>query len=219
MTIKVVAFNGSPRKDGNTSLLLHLVLAELENHGIQTEEIHVGAKQIQGCISCGQCFANKNKHCALKNDPVNEWLDKMIVADGIILGSPVYCADLSGQIKTFMDRTSLVACANDWMFKRKVGASVVAVRRAGSVHTFHSLNAYFDIAQMITVGSSYWNMGFGMEKGEVLKDAEGVQTMRNLGLNMAWLLKSLELAKKSIPEPNTKVVVRTNMIREDLSIP
>lgn len=214
MTLKVIAFNGSPRKDGNTSHLLRMVLEELELSGIQTEEIHVGAKQIQGCLGCMQCFSNKNGHCVLNNDSVNEWLDKMGAADGIILGSPVYCADLSGQIKTFMDRTSLVACANDYMFKRKVGAAVVAVRRSGSVHTFHSLNAYFNIAQMIVAGSSYWNMGFGFEKGEVLKDAEGVQTMRNLGRNMAWLLKSLEIAKKSLPEPETPVTELTNMIRE-----
>lgn len=163
-----------------------------------------------------QCFEKKNKHCSLPNDPVNGWIDKMLEADGIILGSPVYCADLSGQIKTFMDRASMVACANGSMFKRKVGAGVVAVRRAGSVHTFHSLNAFFGIAQMITVGSSYWNMGFGLEKGEVLKDAEGLQTMRYLGRNMLWLLKSLAFAKGTVPEPETEAVEMTNMIREDL---
>lgn len=216
MSLKVIAFNGSPRKDGNTAILLRVVLEELQANGITTEEIHVGAKQIQGCIGCQQCMVKKDKHCALKNDPINDWLDKMIAADGIILGSPVYCADLSGQIKTFMDRTSLVACANDWMFKRKVGAAVVAVRRGGAVHTFHSLNAYFNIAQMIVAGSSYWNMGFGLEKGEALKDAEGLQTMRNLGKNMAWLLKAVDLAKKTFPEPDTKVLTLTNMIREDL---
>ncbi|MCL5261025.1 MAG: flavodoxin family protein [Gammaproteobacteria bacterium] len=216
MTPKVIAFNGSPRKDGNTAHLLRVVLAELEKNGIATEEIHVGAKQIQGCLGCMQCYVHKNKHCVLKNDPVNAWIDKMIAADGIILGSPVYCADLSGQIKTFMDRTSLVACANDWMFKRKVGAAVVAVRRAGAVHTFHSLNAYFNIAQMVVAGSSYWNMGFGRDPGEVLKDAEGMQTMRNLGLNMAWLLKSIKYAKNAILEPDTRVLTHTNMIRDDL---
>lgn len=216
MTLKVIAFNGSPRKDGNTAILLRVVLEELEANGIATEEIHVGAKQIQGCIDCQQCMVKKDKHCVLKNDPVNEWLDKMLVADGIILGSPVYCADLSGQIKTFIDRTSRVAYVNDRMFKRKVGAAVVALRRGGAVHTFHSLNAYFSIAQMIVAGSSYWNMGFGLKKGDVLKDAEGLQTMRNLGKNMAWLLKAVDLAKKTFPEPDTKVLMHTNMIRDDL---
>jgi multimeric flavodoxin WrbA len=198
MTLKVIAFNGSPRKDGNTSILLQTVLKELEANNIQTEEIHVGAKQIQGCIACYKCLENKNRQCVLKNDPVNEWIDKMYKADGILIGSPTYFADLSGQIKSFLDRAFFVANANDGMFQRKLGAGIVAVRRAGSVHTFHSLNAYFTISQMIIVGSSYWNMGFGMEKGDVLQDAEGLQTMRDLGRNMAWLLKSLEGAKRSI---------------------
>lgn len=209
--MKIIAFNGSPRKDGNTSTLIKTVFEELEKEHIKTEEIHTGAKQIHGCIACMKCWENKDRHCVLKNDNLNEWIDKMCEADGIILGSPVYCADLSGQIKSFMDRTSMVACANNDMFQRKLGASVVAVRRAGSVHTFHSLNAYFTIAQMIIVGSSYWNMGFGMEKGEVLGDGEGLQTMRNLGINMAWLLKSLKAA--NIPHPQTKVEVLTNFIR------
>jgi len=212
--MKVIAMNGSPRKDGNTSYLIHKVFEVLEENNIQTEEIHVGAKQCQGCIACMKCWENKDRHCVLRNDLVNETLDKMCEADGIILGSPVYCADLSGQIKAFMDRTSMVACANDDMFKRKVGASVVAVRRAGGLSTFHSLNSFFTIAQMIIVGSSYWNVGYGLQKGEVLRDAEGMQTMRNLGLNMAWLLKSLE-ASKSIPEPITRTTAITNFIRED----
>ena len=209
--MKILAFNGSPRKDGNTSILIRTVFEELEKEHIKTEEIHVGAKQVHGCIACMKCWENKDRHCVLKNDHLNEWLDKMCEADGFILGTPVYCADISGQIKSFMDRTSMVACANNDMFQRKPGASVVAVRRAGSVHTFHSLNSYFTIAQMIIVGSSYWNMGFGMEKGEVLQDAEGLQTMRNLGINMAWLLKSLKTA--NIPQPQTKVEVLTNFIR------
>jgi len=214
--MNVIAFNGSPRADGNTSVLLNTVLAELRNAGVETELIHVGGKTVQGCTGCFKCFENQDKHCVLKKDPVNEWLDKMILADGIILGSPVYCADLTGQIKTFMDRTSLVACANAWMFQRKIGAGVGAVRRAGAVHTFHSLNSYFTIAQMIVVGSSYWNMGFGMDKGEVLKDAEGLQTMRNLGRNMAWLLKCLEATKTTVPAPQTELGARTNLVRDDL---
>lgn len=218
MAIKVIAFNGSPRKDGNTSILLNTVLQELALEGISVEEIHVGEKQIQGCIACMKCWENKNKQCVLKNDAVNSWLAKMQDADGIILGSPVYCADLSSQIKAFMDRTSMVACANDDMLQRKIGASVVAVRRAGSLHTFHSLNSFFTISQMIIVGSSYWNMGFGFEKGEVLRDAEGLQTMRNLGRNMAWLLKSLALTKNSVPQPQTKTEVLTNFIRQDLPV-
>lgn len=211
--MKVIAFNGSARKDGNTSHLIQTVFEELEQKGIETEEIHVGAKQLQGCLACSKCWENKDGHCIIKNDEVNNWLDKMRDADGIILGSPVYCADLSAQIKAFIDRTSMVACANDDMLQRKVGASVVAVRRAGGLSTFHSLNSFFTIAQMIIVGSSYWNVGYGMEKGEVKLDAEGQQTMRNLGRNMAWLLESIEVSKDSVEQPETKAEVLTNFIR------
>ncbi|OGT05986.1 MAG: FMN reductase [Gammaproteobacteria bacterium GWF2_41_13] len=211
--MKVIAFNGSPRKKGNTSILIDTVFEELEQQDIKTECVHVGAKQVQGCIACMKCWENKDGHCILKNDNVNECLDKMVEANGIILGSPVYCAGLSGQIKSFMDRTSMVACANN-LFNRKPGASIVAVRRAGSVATFHMLNAFFTITQMIIVGSSYWNQGFGMSEGEVKKDTEGLQTMRNLGQNMAWLIKSIEAAKVSIPEPVTNRDVLMSFIRE-----
>lgn len=211
--MKVVAFNGSPRKDGNTSILIDTVLQELERHGIQTQKIHVGAKQLQGCIGCMKCWEKRDGCCALKNDPLNEWLEIMRDADGIILGSPVYCAGLSGQIKAFMDRASIVACANDHILQRKIGASVVAVRRAGAVQTFGALNLFFSITQMTTVGSTYWNMGYGMEKGEVLQDAEGLQTMRNLALNMAWLLKCIEQAKDKVTVPLAKREVFTNFIR------
>ncbi|MDC7218118.1 MAG: flavodoxin family protein, partial [Spirochaetales bacterium] len=123
-------------------------------------------------------------------------------ADGILLGSPVYCADLSGQMKSFMDRASMTACANDDMFRLKAGASVVAVRRAGAVHTFHSLNNFFTILQMVQIGSSYWNMGFGLGEGEVSKDVEGLNTMDNLGKNMAWVMKSLNKAGIEKPAPS-----------------
>lgn len=216
MPIKVIAFNGSARKDGNTAILLNTVLKELETFGIVTEQIHVGAKQLQGCIGCMQCRKNKNGQCALKNDPFNDWLKKMSEADGILIGSPVYCADLSAQIKAFIDRAAMVGSGNDYMFKRKVAAAVVAVRRSGPMQTFASINSFFTIEQMIVVGSSYWNTGFGFEKGEVLKDAEGMITMRNLARNMGWLLQCLALAKGKVVEPNTRVETITNFIRSDL---
>lgn len=216
MTIKVIAFNGSPNKDGNTAILLQTVLKELEANNIKTELIHVGAKQIHGCIACKKCWENQNKQCVLKNDSVNEWIDKMYNSDGILIGSPTYFADLSGQMKSFLDRAFFVAIANQSMFQRKVGASVVAVRRAGAIHTFNSLNNYFTISQMLIVSSSYWNIGFGLEKNEVQKDAEGLQTMRNLGLNMAWLLKSLAVAKNSVSQPLIETQAQTNLVRSDL---
>lgn len=211
--MKVVAFNGSPRKGGNTSIMIQTVFAELEKHGIQTQEIAVGSKPVQGCMACMKCWERKDGCCALKKDSLNDWLEIMRNADGIILGSPVYCADLNGQIKSFIDRASMTACANDDMLKRKVGASVVAVRRAGGVHTFGSLNLFFTITQMVIVGSSYWNVGYGMEKGEVMQDAEGLQTMRNLGLNMAWLLESIEKSKDIVVPPVTQRAVSTNFVR------
>ena len=213
--MKVVAFNGSPRKDGNTSILINKVFGELNKEGIETELIHVGKKQIQGCIACMKCAENQNGKCVIKNDIVNECIEKIMEADGVILGSPVYCSGLSGQMKSFMDRVSLVGAVNNSMFKRKVGASIVAVRRAGGVSTFNNMNNFFTIMQMMVVGSSYWNMGYGMEEGETNRDEEGLQTMRNLGRNMAWLIKSIKAGiEKGVQEPETNVEVLTNFIRE-----
>ena len=200
--MKVIAFNGSPRKQGNTSILINTVFKELEKAGIETELVNVAIHPVHGCIGCMKCWEQKDGHCVISNDPLNGWLDKMRTADGILLGSPVYMADLSSQMKSFLDRASMTACANDDMFRLKPGAAVVAARRAGAVHTFHSLNNFFTILQMIQIGSSYWNMGFGMEQGEVLQDAEGLNTMVNLGRNMAWVLKSLKKAGIEPPVPS-----------------
>lgn len=211
--MKVIGFNGSARKDGNTSVLIQKVFDELEAEGIKTKLVNLGAKSVKGCLACGKCIEKQDGHCVQTKDPLNEWLDEMKAADGIILGTPVYFADISGQLKCFMDRTGMVAIANGNMFKRKVGAAVVAVRRAGAVSAFHSVNSYFTIAEMTIVGSSYWNMGFGMDKGEVSQDGEGLETMSNLGKNMAWLIKSIEASKEKIKVPETSVTVRTNFIR------
>ena len=189
--MKVVAFNGSTRKDGNTAILIKHIFKELEKEGIQTELIQFAGHKMQGCIACRKCFSAKNKRCAITDDVVNECIGKMFEADGIILGSPTYFADCTIQIKALMERAGMVARANGDAFKRKIGASVVAVRRAGAIHTFDSLNHFFTISQMITVGSSYWNIGIGREIGEVEKDEEGLLTMSTLGKNMAWLIKKV----------------------------
>lgn len=189
--MKVVAINGSARKDGNTSILLNMVLDELKAEGIETELFSLAGKPIQGCIACYKCFENKNKRCNVTKDVVNECIQKMLEADGIILGSPTYFADVSAGIKALIERSGMVARANNNMFKRKIGAGVVAVRRAGAQHVFHSLNTFFLISEMIIPGSSYWNIAIGREPGEVKNDNEGVQTMINLGKNMAWLLKKV----------------------------
>lgn len=189
--MKVVAFNGSARKDGNTSILINYVLNELQQEGIETEVFNLSGRKIHGCVACRKCFDNKDQRCAVTGDVLNECIEKMLSADGIILGSPTYFTDVSTEMKALIDRAGYVAKSNGDMFRRKVGAAVVAVRRAGSVHVFGTINNFFLINQMIIPGSNYWNMGIGREKGEVEKDAEGIATMKLLGANMAWLLKKM----------------------------
>ena len=190
--MKVIAFSGSARKDGNTAILLSMVLDELKAAGIETELYQLAGKPIQGCIACMKCFENKNKRCAVDKDIVNECIQKMVEADGILLGSPTYFADLSASMKALIERAGMVGRANSDMYQRKVGAGVVAVRRAGAYHVFSSLNAFFLIGQMIVPGSSYWNLAHGRLPGEVKNDEEGVRTMKQLGQNMAWLMKQLK---------------------------
>lgn len=189
--MKVVAFNGSSRKGGNTSQLVQVVFGELEKAGIDTELVEMAGDPVKGCIACYTCFKNKDQRCSVTDDSLNAHIEKMLAADGIILASPTYFADVSASMKGLIERAGLVARANGDMFQRKVGASVVAVRRAGACHVFNSLNYFFFIGQMIVPGSSYWNLGYGKEKGEVQNDAEGLKTMEVLGQNMAWLLQKL----------------------------
>jgi multimeric flavodoxin WrbA len=190
--MKVIAFNGSARKEGNTAILLNLVLDELKAEGIETEVYSLAGKNIQGCIACYKCFEKKNKRCNVEKDIVNECIEKMIEADGILLGSPTYFADVSAGMKALIERCGMVGRANTDLYKRKVGAAVVAVRRAGAIHVFNSLNFFFTINEMIIPGSSYWNVAYGRQPGEVNNDNEGVQTMKNLGKNMAWLMKKIK---------------------------
>jgi multimeric flavodoxin WrbA len=192
--MKVVAFSGSARKDGNTALLLKTVLAELAAAGVETELVELAGQEIRGCIACYECFKKKDGYCAystVQKDCINDCLDKMKGADAILLGSPTYFADVSPEMKALMDRCGMVSRANGDLFKRKLGAAVVAARRAGAIHVFDSMNHFFLIGQMIVVGSNYWNIGMGREKEEVAKDEEGMQTMRILGQNVAWLLEKL----------------------------
>ena len=189
--MKVIAFNGSARKDGNTALLIRSVFKELEREGIKVELVQLAGERVQGCTACRKCFSAKNKKCAIADDLINDCIAKMLEADGIILGSPTYFADCTIQIKALIERAGMVARANDHMFKRKIGAAVIAVRRAGAIHAFDTINHFFTISQIITVGSSYWNIGVGREIGEVDKDDEGMDTMSTLGKNMAWLIDKI----------------------------
>jgi multimeric flavodoxin WrbA len=189
--MKVVAFNGSSRKDSNTAILVKTVLDELGKEGIDTEFIQLAGESLRGCIACRKCFERKDRRCAVDADNLNEYLAKMIEAQGIILGSPVYFTDVSANMKALIERCGYVSAANGGLLKRKVGAAVVAVRRAGAVHTFDTINHLFLHAQMIVVGSSYWNLGIGRETGEVQGDAEGLGTMKTLGQNIAWVLSKM----------------------------
>jgi len=189
--MNVIAINGSPRKDGNTTLLIRVVFEQLEAAGILTEMIQLGGKPLRGCTACMKCWEIQDGRCIIENDQVNAIVDKMNSADGIILGSPTYFADVTAEMKALIDRTGMVARANGNLLRRKVGAGVVAVRRGGAMHALQTLQNYFLINEMIIPGSSYWNMAFGRGIGEVEDDPEGIETMKKLGENMAWLMKRL----------------------------
>ena len=187
--MKVLAVNGSARKDGNTALLVRRVLAEVEAEGIETELVQLAGVSLRGCTACYRCFKSKDRRCAVTDDAANGLIAKMLEADGLVLASPTYFADVTAELKALIDRAGLVAKANGNMFRRKVGAAVVAVRRGGEIHAFDTINHFFLIGEMIVPGSIYWNMGFGLDKGDAGRDDEGLRTMTALGQNMAWLLK------------------------------
>jgi len=189
--MKVVALNGSARKDGNTAMLISVVFEELKKEGIETELIQMAGKPVQGCIACYKCFKNLNRRCSVEKDTLNEIIAKMEPAEGILLGSPTYFSDVSSGMRAFIERCGFVARANNYMFKGKVGAAVVAVRRAGGIPAFSSMNLFLHYMQMFMPGASYWSIGVGRDPGDVLKDDEGVQTMKTLGQNMTFLLKKL----------------------------
>jgi multimeric flavodoxin WrbA len=189
--MKVVAINGSARKNGNTAILLRHVMAELEKEGIETELVELAGQTVHGCLSCRTCSTRKDRRCSQTGDFGNVCIEKMEAADGILLGSPTYVTDVTPEIKALIDRACLVGRANGGMFRRKVGAAVVAVRRAGAIHAFDTLNHFFFINEMVVPGSSYWNIAIGRDPGDVENDAEGIDTMKTLGRNMAWLMKAI----------------------------
>jgi len=189
--MKVVAFSGSARKDGNTAILVREVFRALEAEGIETELVQLAGEQVRGCTACMRCMKDQNRQCAVEDDVVNDCIAKMDGADGILLASPTYFADVSSEMKALMDRAGFVAMANGGMLRRKVGAAVVAVRRGGAIHAFDTMNHFFFISEMVVPGSSYWNVGIGLDRGDVRGDAEGLRTMRVLGENMAWVMKRL----------------------------
>lgn len=186
--MKVIAFNGSPRKTGNTSILIKHVFGELEQHSIKTELVQLSEKVIHGCIACEKCSNNMDKRCAVTDDAANDYIEKMLAADGIILGSPVYFQDVTPEMKALIDRTGYVSRANGRMFKQKVGGSVAAVRRSGAIHTLNTMNHFFLSGELIIAGRA---IGVGREKGTVEMDVEGIQLAKSLGQRMAWVLQKL----------------------------
>lgn len=189
--MKVVAINGSPRPKGNTAMLIEAVFGALKKDGIDTELIQLGGHQLRGCRACYGCYETKASKCNMDDDIINAVIAKMASADGIILASPTYVADVTSEMKVLIDRATLVSRANGDLFRRKPAAAIVAVRRAGALHAFDTMNHFFTINQMLTVGSSYWNLGFGREPGQVASDEEGLKTMQTLGENMAWVLHKI----------------------------
>nr|WP_300089879.1 flavodoxin family protein [Sedimentibacter sp.] len=210
--MKVVAFNGSPKKEGNTYEALKIVAEQLEKENIEVEIIHVGNKKILGCTACNSCFKTRDERCII-NDEVNEWIQKMKEADGIILGSPVHFSAISATMKSFLDRASYVSSANRGLYRNKVGAAVVAVRRSGGLPAFNQLINYITYAEMVMPTSNYWNVIYGQKPGEALQDDEGVQIMRILGKNMAWIMKLIELGEGKIEKPEPEKKIGMNFIR------
>ena len=211
--MKVVAFNGSPKKEGNTRLALGIVAEELEKSGIETEIVQVGSHVIRGCMACGACGRNRNEQCVFGEDGVNDWIQKMKEADGILLGTPVHYASVGATLKAFLDRAFYVAGKNGGLFRHKVGAGIAVVRRSGGLTAFNQLNHYLQYAEMIIPTSNYWSVIHGTVPGDVLKDEEGVQIMRVLGRNMAWALKLVEHGKTGVDEPDGSDKIYMNFIR------
>lgn len=211
--MKVVAFNGSPNAEGNTYHSIRMVFAELEKKDIETEIVHVGNKNVRGCIACNKCVKNRDEKCVLKGDDVNLWIQKIKEADGIIIASPVHYASIGATMKSFLDRAFYVAGFNKSLFRHKVAASLVAVRRSGGMPAFNELNNYLNYAEMLIPTSNYWNVIHGTRPGDAVKDGEGQQIMRVLGKNMAWLLELVENGKTSVKEPELEKKEFTNFIR------
>lgn len=208
--MKVIAINGSPRKNGNTSQALKVMADELKEQGIEVEIIQIGHLNIHGCIGCGYCRTSEENQCVFKDDIVNDVAKKMREADGFILASPTYYAGIAGTMKAFLDR---VFYTSSKCFKYKVATSISVVRRAGGVDVVHQLNNYLNLAQTVMPPSQYWTIAYGLAKGEVIQDQEGIQTIRKNAKSMAWLLNIIDAGKEKIPAPVDEDHVMTNFIR------
>lgn len=210
--MKLIAVNGSPRKEGNCHQLIKVIASVLEKEEILCEEVQLG--QIQSCIACYKCFEKQSGQCVVTEDSFNAIQEKLVESDGLLLVSPVFSGSVSGSMKSFMERSSLVSMASGGLFDRKPAAALSVARRAGTLSALEPMHNYLNICGMITMGSTYWNVGFGGDKGEVLKDAEGMETLHNLSKNLAWLMKTVQASP--FPQPETPRTTATNFIRDDL---
>jgi multimeric flavodoxin WrbA len=197
--MKVIAINGSPRKDGNTASALETMAETLKEDGIETTVLQVGGNPIHGCIGCGHCGSSENHRCVFKDDVVNDFSEQMRNADGIILGAPTYYAGIPGDMKSFLDRAFY---SSSRYFKYKVGTVVTVVRRTGGLDVVHALMNFFNLAETVTPPSQYWMVAYGQDKREILRDDEGMQTIRKNARAMAWLLKMIAETKGKIPTPD-----------------
>lgn len=198
--MKAIAINGSPRKGGNTEILLKKVLEPIEAAGWDTTYRRIGGKPVRGCTACMKCVEKQNGRCIIEDDVINDYIEQMLAADAIILGSPTYFADVSAEMKALIDRTGFVALANGGAFSGKIGAAVVAARRGGATHVFDTINHMFLISFMIVPGSLYWNFGLGTDKGEVSGDEEALRNMNHLGQTIAWLGKAIGSDASTFPK-------------------
>jgi multimeric flavodoxin WrbA len=208
--MNVIALNGSPRKKGNTAQALELMAEELGLQNIATEIIHIGQLHLYGCIACGYCWRPGKNCCIFTDDIVNDVAQKMRAADGFILASPTYYAGIAGTMKAFLDR---VFFSSSSYFKYKVATSISVVRRSGGVDVVHQLNNYLNLAETVMPPSQYWTVAYGMDKGEILQDKEGVQTLRKNARAMGWLLNIINAGKSTIPFPKEEDRVMTNFVR------
>jgi multimeric flavodoxin WrbA len=199
--MKAIAINGSPRPGGNTEIMLKKVLEPLEAAGWSTEYRRIGGKPVRGCMACFKCFEKRNGRCAVEKDGMNDYLEQIYAADAVILGSPTYVTDVTSELKALIDRATLVALANGGALKGKIGAAVVAVRRGGATHVFDTINHMFLMSAMIVPGSIYWNLGMGLDKGDVLGDEEAMRNMNHLGQTIAWLGKAIASVPDAFPIP------------------
>lgn len=212
--MKVLLINGSPRMKGNTNRALEECAAALQTEGIETEIAWITNKPIRGCIACGICSRTGDNRCVFDEDPCNELIQKAAEADGLIVGSPVYYAGASGEIRSLLDR---MFYAGGSVMRFKPAAGIGVARRAGAVEAADQINKYFQINNMPVVSGSYWGLSYGRMPGETEADGEGMQTMRTIARNMAWLLKSLEAAKAAgVNPPEVEPKVMTNFVREDV---